>query len=143
MTLQVSLFDDKTQSIAKVNPNGGLIVAPSHYSTAYYVLVDTAATTFEVIPAISDMNFIVTGMLIASDKSFATSTVAETLTIYEANPADLSVNTKTITQIDLLRNDRLVATALDLATTKTRTLVAIATSANVNVTLSGYYIDVQ
>ena len=143
MTLQVSLFDDKTQSIAKVNPNGGLIVAPSHYSTAYYVLVDTAATTFEVIPAISDMNFIVTGMLIASDKSFATSTVAETLTIYEANPADLSVNTKTITQIDLLRNDRLVATALDLATTKTKTLVAIATSANVNVTLSGYYIDVQ
>jgi len=143
VTLQVSLFDDKTQSIAKVNPNGGLIVAPSHYSTAYYVLVDTAATTFEVIPAISDMNFIVTGMLIASDKSFATSTVAETLTIYEANPADLSVNTKTITQIDLLKNDRLVATALDLATTKTRTLVAIATSANVNVTLSGYYIDVQ
>jgi len=143
VTLQVSLFDDKTQSIAKVNPNGGLIVAPSHYSTAYYVLVDTAATTFEVIPAISDMNFIVTGMLIASDKSFATSTVAETLTIYEANPADLSVNTKTITQIDLLRNDRLVATALDLATTKTKTLVAIATSANVNVTLSGYYIDVQ
>ena len=143
MTLQVSLFDDKTQSIAKVNPNGGLIVAPSHYSTAYYVLVDTAATTFEVIPAISDMNFIVTGMLIASDKSFATSTVAETLTIYEANPADLSVNTKTITQIDLLKNDRLVATALDLATTKTKTLVAIATSANVNVTLSGYYIDVQ
>ncbi len=142
MTLQVSLYDDKTSSIAKVNTNGGLIVAPSYYSTAFYIQVDAAATPFEIIPAEVGLNFIITGLLLASSKTFGSATTAETLTLYEANAADLTTNLKTIAQIDMLKNDRLVATSMDLATSKAVTIVASATDTAVDITISGYYINV-
>ena len=136
----VTIWDDKSQAAALVSINGELIVAPISYSEAHYVSVDTADTPFEVVPAVSGKRFVITSMLLATDKNFASATVAETLTLYEASPADLGTNMKIVTQIDFLRNDRLVATGLNLATSKAVSIVAIATSASVDVTVAGYYV---
>lgn len=142
MTTQISLFDDRSQAIGKISTNGELIVSPISYSTAYHVTVDVALTAFEIVPGIPGKNFIITAMLIATDKTFGVPTTSETLTIYEANPADIDTNLKTLVQIDFLPNERFVATALNLVNSKTRSLIAHATDTNVSVTLSGYYIDV-
>ncbi len=141
MTVHFSLHDDQTSAIATVTKNGALIVAPIKYSTAYYISVNSLVA-LEIVPAEVKYNFIITGVLIASDKSFGTSTTAETITLYEASPSDLATNLKTIFKLDMLRNDRLVATDMNLLTSKSVSIVAIATDVNVDVTLAGYFVDV-
>jgi len=64
-----------------------------------------------------------------------------TITIYEASPSDIDTNLKTFTQVDLLRNDRLIATSLNLRASAAVSLVAIAESALVDVTIAGYYVN--
>lgn len=137
-----TIWDDKSQAAALVSVNGELIVGPLSYDTPYYMSVDTALTAFEIVPAKSNKKFIVKSMLLATDKNYASPTVAETLTIYEASPADLSANLKTFVQIDFLRNDRLPISGLNIATSTAVSLVAIADSANVDVTIAGYYVNV-
>jgi len=137
----IQLFDEQSQSYAGVSAEGEQYVSARYYSDPYYESVAVAGTAYEIVPAKSGKRFIVTGLLLASDKAFGSSTVAETLTIYEASPSDLDTNLKTFTQVDLLRNDRLVATGLNLRTSTTVSLVAIATSAKVDVTIAGYYVN--
>ena len=124
-----------------VTSRGELVVAPLAYSTPYYKSVAAAATPYEVVPAKAEKRFVITGLLLASDKTFGSATTAETLTIYEANAADLSVNLKTIVRLDMLKNDRMPATGLNLITTKARALVAIGTDFAVDVTIAGYYVN--
>ncbi len=143
MTVNFSLFDDKEQAFAKISSNGELITAPIKYSEAFYISLNLSNTSFELVPSISDLNFIITGILISTSKSFGTSTNAETITIYEANTADINTNMKTIFQLDMTNNDRLVATSMNLFSSKSRSIVAIATDNTVDITFAGYYIDVE
>ena len=137
----ITLFDDKNQTSALISFNGELIVGPISYSTPYYVSVDSLNIAKEVVPAKSGNLFIITGLLIASSKTFGTATTAETVTIYESSPADLTTQLKIITQVDLLKNDRLAITGLNLASSEAVSLTAIATDTNVDVTIAGYYIN--
>lgn len=137
----VNLFDEKSQTSASITLNGELVVGPVAYSKAYFVSVDIAATPFEIVPAVSGKRFVMTSMLLATSKTFGTATTAETLTIYEATPSDLSTNLETTAQIDFLKNDRLVATALNIATSNAVSLVATATDTDVSVTIAGYYVQ--
>jgi len=141
MTVLFSIYDDKTSSIAKVDKSGGLVVSPIEYSTAFYVSVDVVSTSFEIVPTMVGKNFIITGLLIASDKTFGSSTTAETLTLYEANADDITINIRTLFKVDLLKNDRLVATGMGIAVSKSITIAAIATDVKVDLTIAGYYID--
>lgn len=143
MPLPVNIRDPDTDVAAKVSPDGELYVAARSYSEPYYVSVSTATTAFEVVAGKAKKRFILTAILLASDKAFASSTVAETVTIYEAHPADLDVNLKTVTRVDLLKNDRMPITGLNLVSSESTSLVAIADSASVDVTLAGYYIPVN
>ncbi len=136
----VTLWDEKSQTAVLISVNGELVVGPLSYSSAYHETVNIAATAFEIVPAVSGKNFIIDSMLLATSKTFGTATTAETLTIYEASPADLSTNLKTVAQIDFLKNDRLVATGLKLASSTAVSLVASATDANVSVTIAGFYV---
>jgi len=136
----VTIWDDKSQAAALVSANGELVVGPLSYSTAYHETIDTADTPVEIVPAASGKKFIINSMLLATSKTFGSATTAETLTIYEASPADLSTNMKTVAEIDFLKNDRLVATGLGLASSTAVSLVAIATDTNVSVTIAGYYV---
>lgn len=135
------LIDEKEGRVAEISKYGEQYVAPRFYSDPYYISVAVAATPYEVVPSIAEKRFVITGLLIASDRTFGTSTTAETITIYEANAADLSTNLKTVFRLDMLRNDRLAATSLNLRLSNARSVVAIATDNSVDVTLAGYYID--
>jgi hypothetical protein len=126
---------------AIVSKNGELLVRPLKYSKPYYILVDTADTPFEVVPAISGMMFVITGLLLASSKTFGSATTGETLTIYEAHPSDLSTNKNTIVNLDMFKNDRATPTGLFLITNTSNSLVASATDTDVNVTIAGYYVE--
>jgi hypothetical protein len=134
------IVDEKSASTAEISGIGEQYVAPRYYSDSYYLSVNLADTAFEVIPAKSGKKFIITSLIFASSKTFGSATTAETLTLYEASPADIDASLKIFTQIDLLKNDRLVATGLNLATSTAVSLIASATDTNVNVTIAGYYV---
>jgi len=137
----VQLTEEKTQNVAGISDNGEQYVAPRHYSTSYYEQVINTAEFYEVIPARSNKQFVITSMLIATSKTFGSATVAETVMIWETSPADFSTNLKTIAQIDFLKNDRLPISGLNLLVTEARSVVVSAADTNVDVTLAGYYID--
>lgn len=139
--LPVIIQDKNTKNSACVTENGQLIVAPISYSEPYYVKLAVLNTPYEIIPGITNKAFVITGILIASDKNFASATVAEAVTIYEAAVEDISTQLKILFQFDLLRNERVVATGLNIITNTARSLVGIApTSAAVDITLAGYYL---
>lgn len=138
--MDIQVYDEQDSNAAKVSSIGEQYVASRYYSDPFYKSVDVALTAYQVVPAISGKKFVITGLLLASSKTFGTATTAETLTIYEANPADLSTNLKTIIRIDLLKNDRITPTGLNLATSDAVSLVAIATDSTVDVTIAGYYV---
>ena len=136
-------IEEKTGNVAGVSHEGERYVAPRYFSDPYYVRVDAASTPFEIVPGKSGKCFVVTSVLFATDKNFGSATTAELLTIYEASPADLDTNLKTFVKIDFLKNDRLVATGLNLMVTCSLTLVAIADDNNVDVTIAGYYMSAE
>lgn len=141
MATPTNIRDSESDAAVRVTKNGEMAVGPLSHSYPYYVSVALLNTEYEVVPAIAGKCFVITGFLIASDKDFGSATVAETLSVYEANPADITINEKTILQVDFLRNDRLVATGLDLLVSESKALVAVATDSAVDVTVAGYYID--
>ena len=136
----ISLFDEQNRTYAGISPAGEVYISPRFYSTPYFVSVALATTAYPIVPALSGHKFIVTSILIASDKDFGSPTAAETVTLYEASPADIDTNLKTFAQVDLLKNDRLVATGLNIATSDAVSLIGIADSAAVDVTVAGFYI---
>ena len=142
MSLPVKIVDPRSDISGRVTKNGEVVTAALAYSTPYYVSVDAIDTPFEIIRGEAGRKFVLTDMLVSSDKVFASSVDSETVIIYEASPSDLSVNLKTFTRVDLLRNDRLPITGLNLVTTTSSSLVAIAADTNVDITLAGYYVPV-
>lgn len=141
MSTPTNIRDADEGTAAKVTSGGVLVVGSLSHSTPYYISVAAATVEYQVIEGKAKKSFIVTGLLLASSKTFGSATTAETLTIYEASPADITVSEKTIVQLDMLKNDRFVATGLDLLVSNAKSLIAIATDSSVDVTISGYYID--
>jgi len=138
----VQLVDDSNGRVVGISEFGELYTAPISHSLSYYVKVDTAAQAFEIVPGIAGKKFVMTSMLISSSKTFGTATTAETITLYEGYKADLDTVVNTFTEIDLLKNDRLVATNLNLVSSTAISLIAIATDTDVNITIAGYYVPV-
>lgn len=138
--LSVGIRGNNGLNHAGVTDQGELVVAPLEYSTPYYISVAASGTPYEVLLGKAGFCFVITGLLLASDKNFGTSVDAQTLTIYEAHPSDIGTSTKTIVQLDLLRNDRITPTGLNIRTSSTVSLVAIGTDSAVDVTIAGYYI---
>ena len=142
MPLPINIEDKSNKNSAVVTEYGQLVTAPLSYSDPNYVSLAVADTAYEIVPGKTNRRFVIAGILVASNKAFASSTVAETVTIYEAAIEDIDTSLGTIFRVDLLRNDRLVATGLNLIGSKGRSIVGIATDAAVDVTIAGYYIPV-
>jgi hypothetical protein len=127
---------------ASVTERGELVTGRISYSTPYYIKVAIADTAYEVVKGKAGKQFVITDLLLASDKSFASATTGEPISIYGAHPSDLDTALDIIFNGELLKNDRLVATGLNLITEEACSVVAFAaTDAAVDVTIAGYYVD--
>ena len=141
MSTPVKILGSGDQEEARVTSRGELVVGSLDYSTPYYISVAAAATEYEVVPGKPNTHFVITDIILASDKNFGSATVAETITITGAHPADLGTAIDTIVQADLLKNDRLIATGLKFRTAETCSIVAVGTDSAADVTIAGYYIS--
>jgi len=137
----VQIFDEKEGVAVKISPRGELIVAPISNSDIFNVTVDVADEPFEIVRGLAGKKFIVTGMLIATSKTFGSATTAETIELYQAHPSDLAISTNSLLDLDMLKNDRMIATGLNLTSGEASSLVAKATDTTASITFGGYYIE--
>ena len=124
-----------------VTKQGELITGKLSYSTPYYVQIIVADTAYEVVVGKAGKQFVITDILLSSDKDFGSSVAGADITVYGAHPSDIDTALNTVANIELLRNDRLVATGLNLITDTACSIVAIATDTVADITIAGYYID--
>lgn len=140
MALPAFIEDKATKRSVKVTSDGQLVVGPLAYSEAHNVSMVLAATEYEVVKGLPSRRFVITDMLIITLKSVSPSAPA-TIILYEADVSDLTTNLKTIVEIDMVSQDRLVAVGMNLVTSgDARSIVGTTTDGTVTVTLAGYYI---
>ena len=142
MSTPVSITGSGNKVEALVSSRGELITGTLSYSIPYYIKVAVAATAYTVVPGIAGKQFVVTDVLLASDKNFASSTAGEVIHVYGAHPSDIDTALDTVVQMELLRNDRLVSNGLNIITNVACAIVAIAPiDTAVDVTIAGYYVS--
>jgi len=142
MPSKTSILDPANRYEAKVSSRGELVVGTLSYSAPYYVNLAVANTAYEVVLGKAGKQFVITGIVLATDKDFASSTVGERINIYGAHPSDIDTSLDTIFSLELLRNKVFSETSLNLITAKACSIVAIAPAdATVDVTIAGYYVD--
>lgn len=140
MALPSYIQDKSTKRAARVTPDGQLVVGPLAYSESHNVSMVLAATEYEVVKGLPSRKFVITDILIITLKSVSPSAPA-TIILYEADVSDITTNLKTIVEIDMVSQDRLVANGLNLVTSgDARSIVSTTTDGTVTVTLAGYYI---
>jgi len=122
---------------AKVSSRGELIVSPIEFSTSYAASLAASGTT-TVVKAVADKRFIMTDILLASDRT----NVDTNVTVFEASDFESTTEDKVIIEVDFMRNDRMVATGLNIATDPVKWInLKSNTSAGITITIAGYYID--
>lgn len=140
MALPTYIEDKATKRSAEVTEHGQLVVGPLSYSESYNASMALAATEYEVVKGITSRRFVITDILIITLKSVSPSAPA-TIILYEADVSDITTNLKTIVEIDMVSQDRLVANGLNIVTSgEARSIVGTTTDGTVTVTLAGYYI---
>jgi len=126
---------------ALVSDEGELIIRKFDYSTTYSVSLAVTSTIYEIVPGKAGQAFVLTDILVTSDRNFGSATTPENIQIYQAPSHDWTVNDGYLLNIDMLKNDRLVATGLNIKTGETKSLVAVASDTEATVVLAGYYIS--
>ena len=123
--------------VCKVTKRGEIVVAPVSYSKSYQTSRNTAGTS-NIITGLANKSFLITSMLIGSDKT----NVDTTVDIFESNDADSAIQSKLIISLGVGKNDRLIATGLQIETDVTKWVnFTMDTSALISITFGGYYLD--
>ena len=135
--LRVSLIDATTDRAVNVNSHGELIVGRKEHSLPYAVQ-HTVASVSNVVPLETNNIFIITYVIVSTDKT----NVDTQVSIYETSilAGDASTSEQIILQGGMGRNDRVILPGLDLATLTSRYInVETDTAATVDVVVMGYY----
>jgi hypothetical protein len=142
MPAKVIIVDPGTRKEATVTRRGELVVSTLDKSVPYYISIAVLNTSYEIVKGIAGKEFVITDIILSSDKNFASATAGEPVVIYGAHPADIDTIIDTFLNIELLKNDRLPLTGLNWVTAESCSVVGIATTdAAVDVTVAGYFVD--
>lgn len=143
MTIAIRLEDGKgSSSQVKVTKDGELITRVFDYSDSNSVTLDVANQAFNLFGPVSDSNFIITGIIISSNKDITVN--GSLVQIYEADSPDDLPGTKDRLPINILKNATIPITPLLGKINMGKYLNAkhddASPNAEVFVTVFGYYI---
>ena len=138
MPVNAEIKDGKgTKNKAKVTTLGQLVVAPLEFSTAYAVEADTINTAFNFVGPVVDQNFIVTDILLYANKGVGAGDAS--VQLYEADSATSTTSTKTILDIEMLKQTARDMTGLNLKVTTGKWLNIKTDDNTIFATIMGYY----
>lgn len=122
---------------ATINSHGELVVGKADHSTPFNVTRSSAGVT-NVVPLMTNNRFILTYLVVASDKT----NVETQVYVYEtlADTGDNTTSEAMILQGSLNKSDRVIMPSLDLVTLSSRNInVETDTNAVISFVIMGYY----
>ncbi len=123
---------------AKVTKSGELVVAPLSYDEVQNQTLDSAGVAENFFTPISNKQFVVTGIVANADKSVTTDVVVD---VYEADSLTSATIDKSIFHFEMLKNGDKDLIGLRILVSSGVFINAKADDANVNMTITGYYIN--
>ena len=121
----------------KLTPHGELVTGKTEHSLPYNA-IRTSAGVSNIVELRTNNTFIITYLVVASDKT----NVETQVDVYETRTVDgdATIAEAVILSGSLARNDRVVMPALDLRTKPSRFInVETDTAAVISITVMGYY----
>jgi hypothetical protein len=133
------ITDAKNGNQAKVTNAGQLVTSPIEYSTPKFVSLASDNVGYTFFEPKDGKKFVITDVIAIADRNVTTSCIID---IYEADDLDSATIGTSIFQLDLLKNDKIVMTGLNIITSAEGIFINGKTDDNNGlVTISGYYID--
>ena len=125
---------------ASVSKYGEVVTAPYDYSTSYFQNFGTADTAYNFVPPIQNQFFVITAMILQANKN-VNATTGQVVDVYEAESATTTTIDKSLFQIEMIKNDRVILTGLNIRTTAGKFLNGKTADDDVLATVAGYYVQ--
>ena len=144
MATPTVITDESNGNTVKLVMGNALAVGPSDPSKAFNAELAVDDTAINIVPAVADKLFCITGIILTGNKNISTS-VDAVVTIYESDTATPAAGPiaplVTIMTIPVARSGQIVLTGITLTTETGRYINGITTDDDVFVTILGYYLD--
>ena len=126
-----------TKTKACVTSNGQLVTAPISYDQVSTKTLDTDDVPVNFFRPLAGKQFVITVITLNANKNVATDTVVD---IYEALSIDATTVTKSILNVELLKNSSFILPPLNLLISEGMWVNGKADDDDVFVTIMGYYV---
>ena len=141
--IQVKLNDGSGAGhTAKVTHTGELVTVRGSYDQTFQDSMTSTNTAYNLIVPKTANQFIITGLVINADKNVS-ATDGAVVEVYEATDATTTTATKTILTLNIGKNSTIPLTGILIQTTKGLFINAKTDDATVNITLLGYYLEID
>lgn len=138
MSIDTRLIDGKGKGhVATVTNKGQLVTAPLSFSEAYTQEVNATATAFNFVGPKEGKQFVITDILLYADKNVGVNDAS--VQIYEADSDTETTITKTILDIEMVKQTSRDITGLNLIITAGKWVNIKTDDATIFATIMGYY----
>lgn len=140
MSISVRLIDSASGREAKIRSDGSLTTSDNQSSVAYNAKFDVDDVAVEIVPAVHDKIFCITGIILTGNKNIATGTDA-VVDIYTSTASASTAVVTTILTIPVARSSQAVMLGLLLSADRAHFINGKTSDEDVLVTIFGFYID--
>ena len=128
--------------LARVTHAGELITVRGNYDSTFNAAMTSINTAYNLVTPKSGFQFIVTGVVLNADKNVSATdgAIAE---LYEATSDTTTTASKTLLTLNIGKNTTVPLTGILIQTTKGLFINAKTDDATVNITLLGYYLEID
>jgi ribosomal protein S5 len=128
--------------LARVTHAGELITVRGNYDSTFNAAMTSINTAYNLVGPKAGQQFIVTGVVLNADKNVSATdgAIAE---LYEATSDTTTTASKTLLTLNIGKNTTVPLTGILIQTTKGVYVNAKTDDATVNITLLGYYLEID
>lgn len=130
-----------TRQRVKVTSRGQLVAAPLEFSEIKSVVLDTINIPFSLVTPRSGKQFVITDLVLYADKNVGPADAS--LQIYAAQSLNGVVGVNPLISMELLKNQSIPLTGLNIITPEGVWINAVTNDNNVFINIAGYYIDIE
>jgi len=125
---------------AEVTEYGQLVTGSYSYSTTYFQNFAVASTAYNFVPPIQNKFFVVTLIILQANKN-VNATTGQVVDIYEASSASSTTIDRSLIEVEMIKNDKIILTGLNFRTTEGKFLNGKTEDDDILATIAGYYVQ--
>jgi len=127
-------------SSVKVSPQGELLIRQLKFDESKFQALDTINTAFNFFKPRAGERFIITAALINTNKDIGVN--GAIFDLYEADSETSTTIDKQVAKVNMLKNNTIPIPGMFMGVSEGKFLNGKTDDAIVNVTITGYYIDI-